>query len=841
VRRDPLPAAADGAFPAAAWRVRLNTPAVSSGRRHSPLPPSAAATALAAAILLGLVFPRLLFGDVLFRRDVHLMWYTQTEAFVRAVHAGEWPLWNPDIGFGQPLWADANVQVVYPPTWLNLLVKPWTYYTAFVIAHLLVAALGARALARVLGLGRFAAAAAGLLWLVSGPLLSLAEIWNQLAGAAWMPWALAAAVRAIATGRRSWAVAWGAATAAQVLAGSPESVLLTSAGALAYWILARLCTGGGMGGVVRTLSLPLIAVAVAMGLSAAQWLPSVAAASESGRAHLAPEARGYWSVHPIAMIQLLLPLAADALRLAPRAAGVLFGGRDPLLPSLYLGLTTVPLAVAALVARRRRPALCLLAAVAGCLLVAAGEHLPIHRLLAAALPPLRALRYPVKAMPAAALCWALLCGIGLDAWAEARASERRWMPIVLAASVLMAAVAAAAAIATHVRADAIGARLLAEGSLGFAEMLRPTRDALTRAALGGLAVTLIAFARMRLPGRASLLTASAAVVALADLVLAHRGLAPTAPRALFTIRPPILDAARPPDHGRLYAYDYFSPGLSAARLGRDDPFLIARAPRAWPVAAAGALAMRTTLFPPTAAPWGVAGSFDHDTPGIAPWRSAVLVDTLLGIEGTAAHARLLSLGAVSRVVALHRRGLEGLPIVAQAEGFLPEPALVYAVPGAGARAYAVGEAVVAHDDQAALRTVLDPAFDPARTVVLAGTAEAAGDGSHLPGLESTVRLDRVGADRMGLDAVLSGPGFVVLADAWTPGWSARVDGRPARVLRANVGFRAVPVPAGHHHVELRYRAPGLRLGLVVSAVTLAVLLGTALRSRRRSPEPVPLS
>ena len=346
---------------------------------------------------------------------------------MRAVTAGEWPLWNPDIGFGQPLWADANTQLLYPPTWLNLFMRPWTYYTAYVMAHLLLAALGARALGLALRLRPPAATVAGLLWVACGPLLSLGEVWNQLAGAAWMPWALAAAIHAVLTGRLSWALAWGAATAAQVLAGSPEAVLITSAGALAYAVVARPWRSGEAGSPTRVARTAVVAAIVALGLSAGQWLPSLAAAAEAGRAHLPVAAQSYWSVHPVGLVQLFLPLAADALRLAPGAASMLLGGRDPLLPSLYLGLATVPLAAAAFLGERRRAAAWLLAAFAACVAVALGPHLPLHGLLTTLLPPLRALRYPVKAMPAAALCWALLCGLGLEMWSEAApASRRRW-------------------------------------------------------------------------------------------------------------------------------------------------------------------------------------------------------------------------------------------------------------------------------------------------------------------------------------------------------------------------------------------------------------------------------
>jgi hypothetical protein len=239
-----------------------------------------------------------------------------------------------------------------------------------------------------------------------------------------------------------------------------------------------------------------------------------------------------------------------------------------------------------------------------------------------------------------------------------------------------------------------------------------------------------------------------------------------------------------------------------------------------------------SLFPPSGAPWGIAGSFDHDTPGIAPRRSALLVETLLQVEGTPAHARLLAAAGVQRVVAFHARGLESLPLVAEVDALLPEPVRVRSVEGALPRAYAVGRAIVARGDADALRVLLDPAFDPTAAVVLAEAPEAPTDG---PAPRATVRVDHIGADRVRLDADLDAPGYVVLADAWAPGWTARVGGRDAPVLRANVGLRAVPVPAGRHTVELRYRAPGLAAGLALSGAALVVGAAAALRSKRGRP------
>jgi uncharacterized membrane protein YfhO len=62
---------------------------------------------------------------------------------------------------------------------------------------------------------------------------------------------------------------------------------------------------------------------------------------------------------------------------------------------------------------------------------------------------------------------------------------------------------------------------------------------------------------------------------------------------------------------------------------------------------------------------------------------------------------------------------------------------------------------------------------------------------------------------------------VVLADTFTPDWTATVDGRSAPVWRANVAFRAVPVPAGRHEVVMRYRPPSALWGMALTAAGIA--------------------
>ena len=173
--------------------------------------------------------------------------------------------------------------------------------------------------------------------------------------------------------------------------------------------------------------------------------------------------------------------------------------------------------------------------------------------------------------------------------------------------------------------------------------------------------------------------------------------------------------------------------------------------------------------------------------------------------------------------------------LARYEGLLVDPVLVFDVPGARPRVYVSGGARVEADDAAALRAILSPAFDPEREIVL-----AEGTGARAPvTFAGEVRVRERRGDRLALEASLSDPGWVVVVDAWDPGWHARVDGLPAPLQRANLAFRAVAVPAGRHTIELLFRPRWLVSALSVSLASLVVLATglvlTAGRSRRIVP------
>ncbi len=160
------------------------------------------------------------------------------------------------------------------------------------------------------------------------------------------------------------------------------------------------------------------------------------------------------------------------------------------------------------------------------------------------------------------------------------------------------------------------------------------------------------------------------------------------------------------------------------------------------------------------------------------------------------------------------------------------------------RAFLVHQAVAAPDDEAALALMQAPAFDPAAELVLSeveGVVLAASDGGDSSaGLDCSarcfsvgrrgpeaVRIVSYGPESVEIEVELAAPGYLVLTDAWYPGWGATVNGEPALIYRADVLFRAVAVDAGPHRVVFTFRPVSLRIGAGVSLAGLVVLIVVA--------------
>ena len=172
--------------------------------------------------------------------------------------------------------------------------------------------------------------------------------------------------------------------------------------------------------------------------------------------------------------------------------------------------------------------------------------------------------------------------------------------------------------------------------------------------------------------------------------------------------------------------------------------------------------------------------------------------------------------------------------------------LVYRNRTAMPRAWLVGTVRRADNADAALRIILDPAFDPHQEAVVEGSAPlTAALARGARGVVGHASIVEYHPRRVTIVTQSQGPALLVLADVHHPGWRARVDGIERPILLTNYAFRSVELSAGEHRIELRYEPRSFTMGIraslgAVAVAGIAAIVGGApwrWRTRRRDHAP----
>lgn len=163
------------------------------------------------------------------------------------------------------------------------------------------------------------------------------------------------------------------------------------------------------------------------------------------------------------------------------------------------------------------------------------------------------------------------------------------------------------------------------------------------------------------------------------------------------------------------------------------------------------------------------------------------------------------------------------------------------------RAFIAHHAEVMQDEQELLVQLRMKELDLKDTVLLEEVPEEAPDiivsfessfvqkqngkfNTEIPALNSTteayfssVQIEKYSESEVIIKASTVRDGFLVLTDAYYPGWQAFVDGEPRKIYRANYALRAVFLPKGEHTIRWVFNPFSFKLGLGITAITLFVV------------------
>ncbi|MCK4547524.1 MAG: YfhO family protein [Candidatus Eisenbacteria sp.] len=156
---------------------------------------------------------------------------------------------------------------------------------------------------------------------------------------------------------------------------------------------------------------------------------------------------------------------------------------------------------------------------------------------------------------------------------------------------------------------------------------------------------------------------------------------------------------------------------------------------------------------------------------------------------------------------------------------------IYENPGVLPRVRIVGMGIPVVSPEHALSVIHRPEFDPERMVTLQGWGGSMGLG--LSRGSSVTEVERRGG-RVELQVSMTGHGFLVLADAYYPGWEVWVDGEEHQILQANIVCRAVALRPGEHEVVFRYRPGSFTVGLVITLLSIGGVGGVVVADLMRN-------
>jgi len=778
---------------------------------------------------------RVLFGaQVFFWHDVSMAYMPLRKLAQDAIASGQLPVWAPEIGCGFPVLAEGQAGVFYPLHIIGYLGLPYYHaYSAYVFIHCALAAIFMAWLCRRLGMGWAAGVIGGLIYGYSGFFITRVLYITVLEAAAWLPLIVCCVHSGLTTGNIRWFVGGAMAMAMAILAGHPQIVLYEA-------IVVVLVVLFYLSGIWR-LSHPLrvrvkrslVVVAVVLilgaGVAAAQLLPTRALAQFGGRrAEVTPA-----YLRELAMTPRNLAYMVHPYIFGSAANHTYFGGDHYYEVCGYAGALALPLAILGLCYWRRRTKwFALFVVIMGFGMALANQN-PLYELLPS-VPGLNLFRGPGRWLFVSTLGIAMLAAMGAEALRERRPQAGRLLAWLSGAGlggmlVVSVGVRCLQAPLTTLLAAQLRGRDLTAGEIAIRAQVKYQFicDRLSIGdtfwfilGLGLLALVICGLWSVKGKGQSGKCSILLCLALAAELFVFGDHYNGVCNPTYYTEKPYLArqianDArwGRVYSDARLFKIDFKGPDYRGCSSGDVSPYF----------------AERETLRPNRPALWGLHCADGQY--GLVPQRHYDL------LEGYVQEALAGKRGSVEHPLTILRMlGVRYLLVPADdpPAGVIPDGAtagpiatkLLDGMP----RCWVPQEIITCRSGGEALARIIDEDFDPARQVVVEGMDEP-----MLQGSGQVIVISEVPA-LVRLKADMQSRGLVVLNDAYNPNWQATIDGQRTPVLVANYILRGLVVPEGEHLVEFRYVSQPLRVGALLSLLSVLALCILWGLGRRATPE-----
>ncbi|MGP0566226.1 MULTISPECIES: YfhO family protein [unclassified Nitrospina] len=751
-------------------------------------------------------------GDLIsFFIPYRMLWLEQVGDFT-------FPLWNPYILSGNPLFATLQPAILYP---LSLLFIAFPFVLAVnftVVLHYALAGWFMYLLMRASHCGRGAALVSALIFMFGGYLVTVRIYLSTFMPVAWIPLLLLCFFAGLRKRDLCWGLAASVVGACMFLAGGVETCyqmfgLLTL---FALWPQSLFPQESLPAWRWRLAYLGTF-FAVFIGLIAVQFFPTYELSKLTERAGGLPIGEAArWSMMPQDLLQFFF-LDPYGYLSQPDASGT----NQVWLRSLYVGAIPFLLAGLALLRGGLRARVCAGVAVLSAL-VAMGPAGGLYPLFHAAVPFFDTFRYPVKFILPAVVMLALLAGWGWDgivrdAGSTPTARIKRgpvWIGLATAGMVLFGLI--------NAFEPAI------QGAMQEAGLVPPTYNDVrinlfnSKRLLAFLSLfCLMLFFFLRTERKPRRWLGAALFVLALDLVFSGYGFHHKVPIEDFEATDPLTR-------------------FMQTHAGEERIYIADNAERAKD----GGIArvnLRGNLIQGPKVPLPirtVPGIYQADGWAVMRQNLYLKFRKILRVPPFENRLNLLRLANVQYIVSRDPLASPKLEPVEFHDPAYPE-LKVYKNTGFLPRGFLVGECRVVADEKHIIAKLLDGRNDFSRQVILEKPPEGfectGDDNPETPSPRPVGSVADLVLDygSVTLTATTPEPQVLVLSDAHYPGWKASIDGEDVPLYRANLVFRAVVVPAGTHQIRFEYRPWSFRLGAGITLVTIVLCGAFLLKPKRR--------
>jgi hypothetical protein len=733
------------------------------------------------ALLLGFFilafFPSVLFGtQTFFFRDYGVFGYPLASYHRDCFWRGELPVWNSLSNCGLPYLAQWNTLTLYPLSLIYIVFPlPWSL-SFFCLGHLFLAGLGMYVLAKSWTNDRLAAAIAGFAFAFNGLTLNCLMWPNNIAALGWMPWVVWAVSRGWEQGGRALLVGVFVG-AIQMLSGAPEIILFT------WLIIGALWVAGFFTGNTPkfTLFSRLLIMTVLTGaMAAAQLLPFLDLLRHCERDN--EYGTGTWAMPQWGWLNLVLPL----FKCHQSASGPCFQPRQGWTTSYYPGIGILVFALfSSRFVEQRKVALFWGLALAG-LLLALGDDGYVYTLLHKALPASGLMRFPIKFVVLATFALPLLASFAVAQFRLRQGKldsqtdpARRW---VITISILMTCVIIGAMCYSYWHPF---------GKITWSTLVQ--NAGMRILCLAMMLGILIRLKKVETP-RVQMVLQIALIACVGIDTWTH------APNQNPTVSPGI-----------------YAPHVVAREMNVPPA---SESPRAFITRGTFDVFFRSMLANPEkdflGKRFGLLGNCnlldDVSTPDgfyslYLPEQRDLWSFLFRATNFPSGLADFLAISRISTNVFEWQTRASARPIMS-----------------IGARP------VYADPPETGLR-LLDPNFDSRQVVYLPLDAKLSLARTNV----SNARIVHSAFSNSKITATTESPepAILVIAQSYYHHWKATVDGKPAKIWRANHAFQAIEVPAGQRQIKLVYQDDQLVYGSVISGSALIGCLAAWFGKRKR--------